>query len=442
MDNRTENGQKFIKHARQLSKKLTKLLELKRHPLIIEFCGTPKAGKTTIVEWLVKFLGRDFKAKKFPEKASIAPIKKKGHVDFNIWVSCATLNDIIEAVHTDIDILVVDRGIFDALCWNKWLEDTGKISQEEVDVIDNFFLLNRYRKLVSLVFVLKCNPIEAIKRESKGLPYEPSAIMNKITIRQYNKAVDYVYTKYKDKFKNVEMLDTTNLSPAEGVEKITVKTLETLKDFLDEKILVIKSEIIREALEIPTRGYVVNPDIITTINQLVKKNGQFIVRSEVEKDDSYFQIIPCGVIRYNNKIMILQRDEPGHPLHKTYAIWAGGHVKLEDNANNDPLQNGLRRELDEELYIKRKYEIEPMGLVRTNENKRAARHLGVVHNIILDSPEVALALDQKEFKEARGRSLSGQLVSLDDADRVYKKMGDWSKDIFDKIYKNQTVFFK
>ena len=113
-----------------------------KRPLIIEFSGAPKSGKTRSISVLELFLKRNgIKVEVFTERASIAPIKSKGHLNFNVWVSCASLQGMLEALYRDIDVFILDRGIFDALVWNEWLEMTGKITKEEAKQVAEFFTM-------------------------------------------------------------------------------------------------------------------------------------------------------------------------------------------------------------------------------------------------------------------------------------------------------------
>lgn len=122
--------------------KLKALLDSRsaKRPLIIEFSGAPKSGKTRSIAVLELFLKRNgIRAEVFTERASISPIKSKGHFNFNVWVSCASLQGMLEALYRDIDVFILDRGIFDALVWNEWLEMTGKITKKEETQVAQFF---------------------------------------------------------------------------------------------------------------------------------------------------------------------------------------------------------------------------------------------------------------------------------------------------------------
>src|SRR2546425_12092189 len=95
---------------------------------------------------------------------SIAPIKSKGHLNFNVWVSCASLQGMLEALYVDIDSLVVHslvvvsivldldnyrRGLHRASSRAsvKSAAKASFTSQEGPMPVGSFFLLLEYAKL-------------------------------------------------------------------------------------------------------------------------------------------------------------------------------------------------------------------------------------------------------------------------------------------------------
>src|SRR2546422_10700693 len=99
-----------------------------RKPVVIEFAGTPKAGKTTSLGKLHAFLKRcGFKVEILVERASMCPILDKKHSNFNVWTACTTLSQVLEKTQSpprpdDPDILILDRGLFDSICWLTMME--------------------------------------------------------------------------------------------------------------------------------------------------------------------------------------------------------------------------------------------------------------------------------------------------------------------------------
>jgi predicted NUDIX family phosphoesterase len=419
------------------AKELKILLEARtaKRPLIIEFSGAPKAGKTRCISVLELFFKRNgIKAEVFTERASIAPIRQKGHLNFNIWVSCASLQGMLEALYRDLDVFILDRGIFDALVWNEWLEMTGKITPSEASQVAQFFAMDRWTRMVDVVFLLTCDPKVSIDREfSDQLTTKRGTIMSEGTLGQLNELAKKTTRKYKSKFGEIVAMDTTHSETRQTVTRIAEKSLEVLAQFLDESICVLPSDAL--TVRLPEKGFVSNPRAISEFVETVQRAKVFTPRTLAEKNANQLQPIPCAVLRYADKVLILRRNKPGHPLHDKYDVWAGGHVSEADNGPNILLQT-LKRELNEEVFIKDSIRInsKPIGLVRTNEDARASRHIAVLYEIHLKNENVALALSQREFRSTRGTSLSGRLVPIKELGEIYGKMGDWSKSIVDHFW--------
>lgn len=429
-----------LEKIKQLESRAARLKELldKRtadRPLIIEFSGAPKAGKTRLISILELFLKRnEIKAEVFTERASIAPIKSKAHLNFNVWVSCASLQGMLETIYRDLDVFILDRGVFDALVWNEWLEMTGKITRQEASEVAQFFTMSRWTDLVDLIFLVTCDPKVSIEREyADQLTSKRGTIMDEGTLGQFKHAADITFTKYEHKFKKMVQIDTTMTQTREAATKVVDETLTVLSEFLDESIGVVPVNSVDVAL--PAAGFVSDPAIVAGFISAVSKSKLFAPRSKAEQDPRYLQPIPCAVLRYDNKILVLKRKKPGHPLHDTFAVWAGGHV-IESDDGSDILLNTLNRELTEEVFIKEAFDLNrtPVGLIRTNEDARASRHIAVLYEINLKSADVALALNQKEFRSTRGTSMSGRLVEISELKEIYPEMGDWSKFIVDQFW--------
>jgi predicted NUDIX family phosphoesterase len=242
--------------------------------------------------------------------------------------------------------------------------------------------------------------------------------------------------KNGSKFKKIEQVDTTHVKTREGVARITDQALTALDGFLDECICVVPAV---DVTGLPEAGFVSDPAVIATFVRAVGNSKQFIPRSRAEQNPNYLQPIPCAILRYDDKVLFLKRKKAGHPLHDTYAVWAGGYASQADDGP-DLLIDTLERELSEEVFIKEAFELSrtPVGLIRTDQDARASRHIGVLYEVFLKSGDVALALNQKEFRETRGSSMSGRLVEIDRVGDFYDSMGDWSKSIVDHFWPEQT----
>lgn len=435
-----EKEQPDLAQVAELERRATELKRMleqrsAERPLIIEFSGSPKAGKTRSISVLELFLKRNgISVEVFTERASIAPIKSKGHLNFNVWVSCASLQGMLESLYRDVDVFILDRGIFDALVWNEWLEATGKITNSEARQLEQFFTMDRWTELVDVVFVLTCTPSVSIDREYiDQLTTRRGTIMSEDTLRQFLEATERTVQKFESKFKKIVQIDTTTTKPREGVAKITDEALKVLDEFLDESLCVLPTSAL--SVTLPDSGFISSEELINGFVNAVDTKKTFMPRSKAEVNPNVLQPIPCALLRYKDKLLLLRRRKPGHPLHDKYAIWAGGHAVQSDRGPNSLLST-LERELSEEVFIKGAYSIneKPIGLLRTNEDARASRHIGVLYELTLTNADVALAMNQKEFRSTRGRSMSGKLVSIPEIRDLYDEMGDWSKSILDQLW--------
>ena len=106
-------------------------------PFIVEFVGTPEAGKTTSVKMLRRSLEeKGYKVGLVRESAEIVPYMfKTGCSKGNIWMTLKTAQKLYEVR----DIVLVDRGIVDSLSWNYLYAKRGEFSEEKSKCVENFF---------------------------------------------------------------------------------------------------------------------------------------------------------------------------------------------------------------------------------------------------------------------------------------------------------------
>lgn len=231
--------------------------------------------------------------------------------------------------------------------------------------------------------------------------------MSEDTLRQLKRSIEATRAAHGSRFKAIEHIDTTDMEPRGTAVKITEKALGALMNFVDEEICVVPADIVSN--QIPSKGLVEDRATVDTFVDLANSHKRFVRRSQAEGDPTLIQPIPCAIIRWKEQILLLRRKKKGHALHEKYLLWAGGHVNTSDDSSAI-LVTALERELSEEIFIKGAYRMSDRPVLRTDEDARASRHIGVLYEITLSSDDVALALNQQEFKETRGTSMSGRLV--------------------------------
>lgn len=394
-----------------------------RKPVVFEFAGVPKAGKTTTLGALQAFLKRcGFRVEVVVERASVCPIRDKKHSNFNVWTVCTTLAQILEKTQNpprpdDPHVLILDRGLFDSICWLSLMEHLERIRPEERRIIEEFLKIPDWRKRISAVFVMTAKPEDAMVREQGLLPVESGkgSIMNPEVLQQMLKTTEETVKRLRSDFRVFE-IDTSGNSKdgaRRTAERIADFALNIIEEHLREDILCLPRI---NALETFSGNRFIPVAEAKKLIQLFGKLGTFRPRDEVEADKESVQALPVVIIRNKTgDVLRLRRKErdKDNPLHEELVIWAGGHARKEDQANGETLVNCAVRELQEELRLSLDpNELELCGAIYFDQNPKSARHVAVVYEWRAKTDEVAVVLSTAEFFERRGTALSGTFIPV------------------------------
>lgn len=394
-----------------------------RKPIVIEFAGVPKAGKSSTISQVQSFLKRcGFKVKTVIERASVCPIRDKKHATFNIWTACTTLAQILENTQDpprgdDPDILILDRGIFDSVCWLTMMDRLSRITTADRETVERFLLSDEWRTRINGVVLMMTSPEEALRREQGHLPAEPvegtASIMNPEVLQQVIDTTAQTAQRLKGKFRIFEINTTSGQAktPEKTSKVVTDIILNLVEDHLAENILHIPKAVLAKHFR---DCAVLSGAASETVLQMCREDGKFKPREEVESDESLVQPLPIVVVRNRTgDILQLRRRErrETNPLHQKLVIWAGGHVRCEDAENGDSIIHCIRRELNEELRLSvEEDELRFLGAVYMDIGGKTSKHLALVFEWRAQTDDVAVTLSTAEFFERRGTSLSGKFV--------------------------------
>lgn len=399
-------------------------------PFVIEFAGTPKAGKTTAFENLVMFLRRnDFRVASISEKAASCPIKQKDHIFFNTWTASQTLSDLLVALQGSYDVVVLDRGLFDALIWMRWLRNKGRLSPHDYDVVTSFYQIERWKSVIDLVFLLTVDPTTALEREhSRFLTHKPGTIMNETALAELNQAIVETYDGYRDQFRKIERYETIETKADQGTADIVRKVLSDLRRFLDEKVLAIPRKVFHK-LD-PKPRFEGSEHKVKALLRAINLEKRYVSRVDAESNFDLVQPIVICVIRYHDELFVVRKKErdPRNRMHGKYAVWVGGHVRDADDApeSGTLLHRAMVRELDEEVQVNVNGGARLIGYVWDHTNDKSQIHCGVVYELAVSNKDLKLALTQKEFTERRGHSISGSFQPLNKITDLAGELELWS----------------
>ena len=441
----------IIRELQLLAEDVYKLKQERRQkrPIVIEFCGSPKAGKTTCINSLELFLKRNgFSVKIIHERASLCPVTDKQSPMFNTWTVSTSLAGMIGVLmdkNSHADVLILDRGIFDSLCWFQWLADTGKMETLQYNTTVSYYLMNEFVKYIDIVFAFCVKPEVSIQREyAHLLTDKQGSIMNRCVLQEYLNALDIVEKQRGSYFHEIFKIDTSSKSQNDVGKEVTEKTLNTLKTALMERIGYISatSDLIREFKKTSTC-------IIDINNTDVEyPDVKFDLREKVEENREFVQPVPIALITNidESKILTIKKKNNAvsndSPEKEHLLPYVGGHARIEDcnQANiNDYIgicREALKREVFEEIGISIAVEDVIPICIYTPDNPKSEKHLAVCFKVSVDEDTINLRIDNTELVMNKGTSSSGRFQRIDDL--PLEKMEKWGLSILQHYFGIKT----
>jgi hypothetical protein len=184
------DDQKWREGARQMLPKLPLLREWRdwhaepQHPaFVVEVAGMPKAGKSSAISSVRHYfrygptlLAPPAEGYEVDTPAEEVSLRTPGYlkdgilVDFNTWAGAYAIQELLQARHdTHHDLVLLDRGPWDAGCWLEYCQNSDKVKAEgdpeEVGRIVKFFRQDGWTTQADLHVVLVVDPAEAKRRE-------------------------------------------------------------------------------------------------------------------------------------------------------------------------------------------------------------------------------------------------------------------------------------
>lgn len=415
-----------------------KVLELKkatraRRPIVLEFCGTPKSGKTSCLSSLNLFLKRNgFKTALLTERAGICPIGDKFNPLFNIWTSNSTIAELAEVLaerSKSVDVIICDRGIFDALCWFQWLRDHDHLGDADHESLVAYLTSDRLRSMIDLIYVLEASPVKAMEREYANLlTTKQGSIMNYKVLTEYNEAMSRATSEHGKKFRCVLKIDTSLLVQNAVSYAVTKDVLENLHGLVVEKIGYFKR---KDLAEFEERRY-------WNFSEFdAPPRIYYGPRDQVEADDALVQPVPIVVITNTSRdeVLVVKKKKSSlgtsSPERDRLLVYMGGHIRQEDNLRgldetlSSIASTALSREIQEELSLSLSVVDDDPLCIWVKDDARSQKHLALVSVYEADFDHLTLRLDDYEFVQKTGKSKSGRVFSV--ADLGTEEMEEWSR---------------
>jgi predicted NUDIX family phosphoesterase len=192
----------------------------------------------------------------------------------------------------------------------------------------------------------------------------------------------------------------------------------------DELVLVVPTSAVIDELGEGRPWLGIRPIGEAALAELIRREGTFLPRAEMEQDPSWKQVIPYPVLRDGDAWFLMRRTRAGNDprLHDRYSIGVGGHVNPEDGGLDGNLERAVRREWHEELDVEFVPDFRIVGLLNDDSTPVGEVHLGLVYEADAAGRTVAIRETDK---------LTGSFVGTDEVAAVAGSLETWSRIAFE-----------
>lgn len=169
----------------------------------------------------------------------------------------------------------------------------------------------------------------------------------------------------------------------------------------------------------------------------VADHGFFVQRSRAETNPNWKQVIPYTLVVRDGEVFMMRRLSKGGEarLINKLSIGVGGHINPEDaqarigengTLTSSPIDNGSRRELEEEVEIEGPTQLSRLGVLNDDSNPVGAVHVGVVQLLHV----------QGNVRVRELETLEGKFVSPEELRRLSDQGANfetWSKILVERL---------
>ncbi len=162
-----------------------------------------------------------------------------------------------------------------------------------------------------------------------------------------------------------------------------------------ERVLVVPTAVFHKLGHF--QGF--NADVKGYVDELLRpENTSYRPRDQVEKDPNFKQLIPYVIFAHVDaagRQTVFQytrgKGQGEGRLHHKRSVGVGGHISAIDavaNGQGNPYEEGMRRELEEEVDVGAGGTSQRVGMINDDETEVGRVHLGIVHLFKMGQPDV------------------------------------------------------
>ncbi len=225
-------------HAQKTELQRLKALVKLYKPFVIEFSGTPRTGKTTIINNLYDFFKKggfevslieEFTTSKHYKENLKSEFNKMGVGNANIAIMEKVYEQLQVALSSEKEIILIDRSINDRQVWNYRRFIRGDMSEEQY-----FMSRDKYaqisKQLINFLVITYAEPLISLRRDYiSSLALERRNFLNQDNIAEYNDCLNSLRDLFSKSVDSYLLLDTSNLSINDTTIAVAQKILPTMR---------------------------------------------------------------------------------------------------------------------------------------------------------------------------------------------------------------------
>ena len=290
-----------------------------------------------------------------------------------------------------------------------------------------------------MVCVFVANADASITREYASLlTRKPGSVMNQKILDEYRMAIESVALAYKNRFRKIEIIDTSEDTQLGITRRTTELILKALEELIVEKIGFFARK------EINT----LKAKRVFSFSDIENKSIEirFENRLPVEANENAVQPIPIIVFtdERREKLFVVKKRiksvGEGSPEKGRLLAYVGGHTRDEDALDLEPTDflkicgRALAREIQEELGIS----YYPSGsdplCIWLVDNPKSAKHLAVCFIACVDFKQFRFHLSDVEFVQKVGGERNGLVMERSEIESNINRFEPWSRAIIEKVF--------
>ncbi len=196
-------------------------------PFFVEIAGPPSSGKSSIIEELDTFFRSEGLRVRCPQEGAqvIRHIVRTTPL-YNIRTGLYALEMLTDwSQGHPYDVVIFERCIFDAYSWMTYWESKGKLSTEEKNLLQKFFMLRFWANMIDAACFVICDVDEAMRRYS-GSSGRVGKTTNPETVAALRERYLEAHRALKPSYPQLNLIDTTRMDETAAFEHTKKAVLE------------------------------------------------------------------------------------------------------------------------------------------------------------------------------------------------------------------------